>query len=113
MGGKGSNGSNLVRAYASRFAVTTIFWRQNQPFRERIVVALRPSVIPFCLQQQQFFGRQRSLLIGFIQVGPIRAQLVASMLSDKHSPAWVDGKTFGVANSRREALSPGEGLVRL
>src|SRR5467141_4346950 len=106
MGGKCRRRSNLVRAYADRFAaVATVFWRQNQLLHELVVVALGPAIVSLCLQKQQLFSRQRRLLVGFIQVGPIRVQLVPSVLGHKHSPTRVDGKTFRVADSRSEALS--------
>src|SRR5229473_8474521 len=105
MSGKYRSGSNFVRAYADRFSVAAVFRRQNEFLHERVVVAFGPAIVTLRLQKQQLFRRQRRLLVGFIQVGPIGAQLVASVLSHKHSPAGVDGKTFGVANSRGEAVS--------
>src|SRR6202171_3014773 len=106
MGGKCCSRSNLVRAYADRFAaVATVFRRQNQLLHERVVVALGPAKVPLWLQKQQLFSWQRRLLVGFIPVGPIRVQLVPSVLGHKHSPTCVDGKTFSVADSRSEALS--------
>ncbi len=105
MSGKRHNRTNLVRAYADRFAVAPVLRRQNQLLRERVVVALGPSIVSLWLQKQQLLRRQRRLLIGFVQIGPIRVQLVASVLGHKHSPACVDRKAFRVADSRSEALS--------
>ena len=87
MGWKDGNGSNLARAYADRFAaVATVFGRQNQLFQERVVVALGPAIVSLGLQKQHLFSRQRRLLIGFVEVGPIRMQLVPAVLGHKQSP---------------------------
>src|SRR5260370_37556462 len=105
MSRKRRNRANPVRAYADRFAVAPVLRRQNQLLRERVVVALGPSIVSLWLQKQQLLRRQRRLLIGFVQIGPIRVQLVASVLGHKHSPACVDRKAFRGADSRSEALS--------
>src|SRR6266446_8345136 len=85
MGGKRRRGSNLVRAYADRFGVATVFGSQNQLLHERVVVALGPAIVSLWFQEQQLFRRQCGLLVGFKQVGPIGVQLVASVLGHKHS----------------------------
>ncbi len=106
MGGKHCGRTKLVRACADLFAaVTAVFRCQNQLLQERVVVAFRPAIVSLGLQKQQLFSRQRRLLVGLIKVGPIRTQLVSSMLSHKYAPGWVNGETFSVADSRCEAVS--------
>ncbi len=105
MSGKYRSGGNFVRAYADRFSVAAVFRRQNEFLHERVVVAFGPAIVSLGLQKQQLFRRQRRLLVGFIKVGPIRMQLVPTVLGHKHSPIRVDGKTFSIADSRGEALS--------
>src|ERR1700730_7910044 len=113
MGGKYCGRSNFVCTDADLFAVATIFRRQNQLLYERVVVALGPAIISLCLQKQQLFRRKRCLLVGFIEVRPVCVQLVSPMLGHENTPARVDGKTFSVTDSRREALSRGKCLIRL
>src|SRR5258708_13131279 len=99
MGGKSRSRTNLVRACSDRFAaVATVFRRQNQLLHERVVVALGPAIVSLWLQKQQLFSWQRRLLVRFIQVGPIRAQLFPSVLGHKHSPTSLDSTTFTIAN---------------
>ena len=64
------------------------------------------------LQQQQFFRRERRFLIGLKEVGPIRMQLVSSVLRYEQAASCVDGKAFGVTDSRCEALSRRKNLIR-
>jgi hypothetical protein len=81
MGGERRNGTNPVRAYTDCFAaVATVFRRQNEFLHERVVVALGPAIVSVWLQEQQLFRGQSRFLVGFVQVGPIRAQLVAPVL---------------------------------
>ena len=87
MGGILCDRTDLVRTYADGFAVAAVFRSQNQLLQEWIVVALGPAVVSLGLQKQQFFRRQCCFLFGFIYVRPIRVQLIATVLSDKDSPA--------------------------
>jgi len=46
----------------------------------------------------------RRFLVGFVQIRPIRVQLVAPMLRDEDMVLRIDGKAFGIAYAGREAL---------
>jgi hypothetical protein len=105
--------SDLVGANADRFpAVPTVLWGEDKLLHELVVVALGPAIVAPLLQQQQFFCRERRFLIGLKEVGPIRMQLVSSVLRYERAPSCVDGKAFGVTDSRCEALSRRKNLIR-
>ena len=88
MGGKCRGGREFVRARAHLFAaVTAVFRRKNQLFGPGVVVALGPAIVAACSQKQQLFSRLRGFLVRFVEIGPIRIQLVPSVLGDKYATA--------------------------
>ena len=88
MGGECRNGRDFVRAGAHLLtAVTAIFRRQNQLLLPSVVVALGPAIVAARLQKQQLFSRLRGFLVGFVEVRPIRIELVSSVLRHKYTAA--------------------------
>src|SRR5215813_14801334 len=105
MRGKCGYRRNLVRTSAHSFAaVPAVFRREHEFLLYRIVVTHGPTIVASGLQEHHLFGRQRSLLSGFVESRPIRVQLIAPVLGHKYASAGIHGKAFGIADSRGEAL---------
>src|SRR5437764_14145307 len=85
VGGKCGNRSDLVRARAHPFAaVTPVLGREDELLPPCVVIALRPAIVAARLQQQQLLGGQSSFLGGLVEIGPIRMQLVSSVLGHEY-----------------------------
>src|SRR5438105_9143447 len=101
VGGKCGNRSDLVRARTHPFAaVTAVLGRKGKLSRHTVVIAFRPAIVAARLQKQQLFGRQSSFLGGLVEVGPIRMQLVSSVLGHEYPAGGVEGKAFSIAYPR-------------
>ena len=101
MGGKCGSRSELVGASTHSFAaVTSVLGREDELLPHRVVIAFRPAIVAARLQEQQLFGGQSSFLGGLVEIGPIRMQLVSSVLGDEYPAGGVDGKTFRIAYPR-------------
>src|SRR5579859_5606576 len=113
MRGKGCYGSDLAGADTSILTpVAAVFRSQHQLVLHLVVIALRPSIVAALLQQNQFFRRQGGFFFRLIQVGPIRMQLIASVLGDVDPLAGcIDRETFTVTNSGGETVGRGKHLV--
>src|SRR5580704_16499018 len=84
MGGKRGNRSNLARTNNHLFAaVATVFGRKDELLLHTVVIALGPAIVAASLQQQQLFGGQTGFFGSLINLGPIRMQLVSSVLGYK------------------------------
>src|SRR5579862_495926 len=101
MSRKCSRRGQLVCTNPNRFAaVATIFRCQHEFLLRAVVVTLGPAIVTAGLQQHHLFCRQGSFFFWFVEFGPIRMQLVSSVLRDKQSPRRVEGKTLPVAYPR-------------
>src|SRR5436309_7432763 len=101
VGGKRGNRSDLVRARTLTFAaVTAVLGRKDELLSHCVVIAFRPAIVAARLQKQQLFGRQNSFLGGLVEIGPIRMQLVSSVLGHEYPAGGVDGKAFSIADPR-------------
>src|SRR5438876_3213266 len=98
VGGKCGNRSDLVRARTHPFAaVTAVLGREDELLPHRVVIAFGPAIVAARLQKQQLFGRQSSFLGGVVEIGPVRMQLVSSVLGREYPTGRVDGKAFRIA----------------
>ena len=73
----GCAGTDLVAPVAA------VFGREHQFAPHLVVVALRPTVVAAPFQEQQLFSRKRGLFVGFVQIRPIRMQLIPTVLRDE------------------------------
>src|ERR1700675_3705604 len=106
MGWERSDWTHLVRANADRFAsVTAVFWGQHEFLPHAVVVALGPAIVAAGIQKHQLFSRLRSFFFGFVELRPIRTELVSPVLCNEQSTRGVEGKTLRVTYPRCVALS--------
>ena len=106
--------SDFIRAHADLLpAVATVFRRQNQLLHERVEVALGPTVVAALFQKHHLFGRESGFLIRFIKVGPIRMQLIPSVLRAEHASRCINGEALVIADPGCEALGWRKDLVGL
>src|SRR5947199_2912875 len=85
VGGKRGNRSDLVGARTHPFAaVTAVLGRKDELLPHCVVIAFRPAIVAVRLQEQQLFSRQSSFLGGLVEIGPIRMQLVSSVLGHEY-----------------------------
>ena len=79
--GNAATGAILFAQTTHPFAaVTAILGRQDKLLRHAVVIAFGPAIVAARLQKQQLFRRQGSFLGGLVEIGPIRMQLVSSVL---------------------------------
>ena len=112
MGRKCRDGCELLRANALGLAAVAAVLRcQHQPPLHGIVVAFGPAVVATLDQEHEFLGRERRLLLRLVEFGPIRVQLVASVLGDEDTAGRIDAEAFRIADPGGVALERRERLI--
>ena len=113
MRGEGRNRLALFSAEPNLLAVAAIFGRQQQLVRRIIQIAIGPAEIGAAFKQHEFLGRLIGALPRAIELRPILAKLIASVLRCKQPARAVESKAFAVPETGYEAPGRRKALTRL
>src|SRR5215212_3229271 len=80
MRGKCGDRPQLRGAAANLLSISAVLGSQHQPRRGRVVVAVRPAVIPAFTNPEQLFRREIGALLPVEQLRPVLTQLVPTVL---------------------------------
>ena len=112
--GKGCDRAGLGGADAGLVAIAAVFRGEDEALEVGVVVALGPAVVAAVLKEHNFFRGKRGFLFGFVDLGPIGVELVASMLCDVDAVVClIDAEAFSVADAGGVAIGGREGLICL
>ena len=112
--GEGCGRAGLGGANARLVAIAAVFRGENQALEVRVVVALGPAVVAAFLEEHDFFRGQRGFLFGFVDLGPVGMELVASVLRDVDAVVClINAEAFSVADAGCVAFGGREGLIGL